>query len=82
MRVIDNMDVDINKGMIDWVHQIGKKFVREETEDSENSEVTVNEDREVLRTSSQLWDSPLGEQGHLFTENVRVPGTKSKLNLI
>ena len=52
MHVIDNMDVDINRDMIDRAHRIGKKFVREKTEDSDNSEVTDNEDREVPGTSS------------------------------
>ena len=47
MHVIDIVDVDINRDMIDRSHRIGKKFVREETEDSDNSEVTKNEEREV-----------------------------------
>ena len=52
MHVIDNMDVAINRDMIDRVHRIGKKFAREKTEDSDNSEVTDNEDREVPGMSS------------------------------
>ena len=52
MHVIDNMDVDISREMIDRAHRIGKKFVREKTEDSDNSEVTDNEDREVPGMSS------------------------------
>ena len=52
MHIIDNMDVAINRDMIDRANRIGKKFVREKTEDSDNSEVTENEDREVLGMSS------------------------------
>ena len=52
MHVIDNMDVDINRDVIDRAHWIGKKFVREKTEDSDNSEVTDNEDCEVPLMSS------------------------------
>ena len=47
MHMIDNMDVDINRDMIDRARRIGKRFVREEKEDPDNSDFTENEDREV-----------------------------------
>ena len=52
MHVIGNMDVAINRDMIDRAHWIGKKFVREKKEYSDSSEVTENEDREVPGMSS------------------------------
>ena len=52
MHVIDNMDIAINRDLIDRSNRIGKKFVREKTENSDNSEVTENEDREVPGMSS------------------------------
>ena len=51
-HVIDNMDVAINRDMIDLARWIGKKFVREKKKDSDSSEITENEDREVPGMSS------------------------------
>ena len=49
------MDVAINRDMIDRAHWVGKKFVREKEDDSDNSEVTEIEDREIPGMSSSRY---------------------------
>ena len=87
MHVIDIVDVDINRDMIDRSHRIGKKFVREETEDSDNSEVTKNEDREVPAMSPTRYQQIIvrftsWRASTLVCKNVRVPGTKSMVDCV
>ena len=59
MHVINNINVAINRDMIDRGHRIGKKFVKEKRENSDNSEVTENEDREVPGMSSTRYQQTI-----------------------